>query len=354
MAKAKATSPKHDEKPCSEKGVRTMAPEPPKVSPFLLLPAEIRLQIYSYFILPLPKCPDEVITCAEGDENTDRQGDCGFADVENDANMTAGGVLEPQILAKTRRNLTLVCREIAKEWAPLFFRSTTIVVDPTKEDLWHFSILEGARRPCHGRGLREFDANFLRTLDVSRLHNIRRLMCNAYIWCLDYGGEAASRNPSDTLAHTRGLGEILDRYRDAMPSLAEVVVSDDRPGYVASLDELDISQPENQSGVNDNDARSIWTAIQDQSTWDEIIEELQSGKCALLRGWKVNKHVSLIRQNYLYGLYGPDIPAEVDEQDFLFVVHEVQITFRKIGDKNSEHLESTELVTVSYAVDDAN
>ncbi|EHY54297.1 hypothetical protein HRR83_008126 [Exophiala dermatitidis] len=358
MAKAKASPPEHGENPCSENGVmcmqRTVAPEPSKASPFLLLPAEIRLQIYSYFLLPPPKSPDELTTHVKDHENADGKGEYGSADVDrneevgNDGNITT---LETRILFKTRRSLTLVCREIAKEWVPLFFRSSTIDVDPVKEDLENW-LAEDMPMPRarHGKGLREFETKFLRTLDVSKLHNVRRLTCNAYIWYINCNYVATSRPSSVSLARIRSFGEVLDRYKDAMQSLAEVVIFDCREGLLPGMDDLEVSKPDTVRGINNDDARSIWTATNDRRTWDKIVDELQSGKCALFRGWKVNKHVSLIKQpieNFFQN--DPTFSHEGHQGDFRFLVIAVQVTFRKMGDTHSEQIGSTEMMTVSYA-----
>ncbi|EXJ92158.1 hypothetical protein A1O3_00708 [Capronia epimyces CBS 606.96] len=144
--------------------------EGPTQLSLLDLPAEARLQIYNCFTPVPPRDFDELDEAAD----TARQ-----------------------LLVEARKNLTLVCRQITEEWTPMFYRSTTFVVNHLKPRHISVNLKECRATP------QAFADMFLKNLDTYKLRNIVRLAYDTSPFTLS--------SPAIT-----SLGEILDRYKDSM------------------------------------------------------------------------------------------------------------------------------------------
>ncbi|EXJ94807.1 hypothetical protein A1O1_03205 [Capronia coronata CBS 617.96] len=179
----------------------------PQRSRFLELPLEVRLSLYSYFI-------DIPLTIGCGYDYTNKE----------------------MVLA--RKTLLLVCRQMHEEWAPLFFRSTTVVVNTLKEEF----------RANHGPGVEKswliagssciaptdfhnasgFGNVFLKCLDPYKLRNLRSLKFDATVWTRAHSYRPQSRHPYVDFQGLRDLGRVLQQHKDIFVSLEEVTLREKR------------------------------------------------------------------------------------------------------------------------------
>jgi len=272
-------------KPSKRAKIKLPKPEPVQQnSRFLALPLEVRLQIYSYFAL-IPPCA--YLSHFPLEQN------------------------EHHLAKKARKNLLMVCRQVAKEWSPIFYRSTTIVVNTMRpealrvwnerEQIFHYIGEEGSADFYRAR---EFGEVFLKNLNHYKLQSIRKLRYDATLWSC--GGRYNHMLDCETLLeHTavdfaglKCLGEILFKNSGILRSLGEVVISGtlelEREGFDLEFENNawfrlpDIRKP--------NYSNKIWLAASMNSggRWDEVVRTLQSrSRSGVLKGWEVTKMVRI-------------------------------------------------------------
>ncbi|OQV00168.1 hypothetical protein CLAIMM_05701 [Cladophialophora immunda] len=190
-----ATETTTTKKPSQEKKPSSLARETPtdlsegegqkKPLLFLDLPTEIRLKVYENFTSIPPKTDDKE------------------------------GKLERSNVIRTRHSLQLTCRQINREFLPLFYATTTIIVRGV-------SMVPVRGPPEQRNGLRripsEFELGFLKPslLGVpspSKLTRIRRLIYEILWDLFEPRGQRVD-----------SLFPVLERYAKALESLEEVVL----------------------------------------------------------------------------------------------------------------------------------
>ncbi|KIY03264.1 uncharacterized protein Z520_01731 [Fonsecaea multimorphosa CBS 102226] len=154
--------------------------ENPQWFRFLDLPPEIRLQIYERFavvdeiVLPINPRTDVLAAMSRTIQLEKRS-------------------KSVQDVKKTRRSLQGVCRRITKEWTPIFFSTTTIVVNPSQYTA------------------KDFGDIFMKTMADNKLKCISRLM---YIDLLD--------TQRTSLRTGQGLASFLEALHDHLPRLTSL------------------------------------------------------------------------------------------------------------------------------------
>ncbi|EXJ93928.1 hypothetical protein A1O1_02321 [Capronia coronata CBS 617.96] len=236
-------------------------------STLLDLPTEIRMMIYGHFARASDKQVDE-------------------------------GTYEA--VSQDRKNLMLACRQISHEWAPLFYQSTTIVVNTRNRMPWphgHQDDVYLTAPLFHSPA--EFELVFLKQLDDYEVHKIRRLEFNASVWAL-VGWEKKVYNcpPFVDFSAIQRLGQVLYQNRNSMKSLTEVVISERRttPNYPEDLNRL-----RSDVDVAVRRADDIWSLANSKGEWDHIINQLQGRtRSSFFRGWHVTKHATIEPRHWEY------------------------------------------------------
>ncbi|KAK5265679.1 hypothetical protein LTR99_008817 [Exophiala xenobiotica] len=256
---------------------------------FLNLPAEVRLQIYDLFAtVPPLKIPLKPFN-------------------------------DHFIAVRTRRNLMLVCHKITQEFAPLFYRTTTVIVHTPKEihelnpRQFKFDSVTGKYEerfgwPGNYCTPAQFDHLFLKRLQPHKICNIRKLEYNAMAWRYDRGRLDFHLFVS--------LTSILRLYKSDLTSLSEVVLLG--PPRASLIRYLWPSQPNADPCC---DPKEVWKRDGYNGNWDDTLRSMQSSRrSGIFRGWRIEKEVSIT----------------VCGVTRVYKIHETKITFRKV--QGSNHL----------------
>jgi hypothetical protein len=193
---------------------------------------------------------------------------------------------------KARRAMMLACRQINKEFAPMFFYNTTIVVNTPhpinpflewddEELLYHStSILQSSQNLCKAM---DFNSLFLEKVDHHKLRSIRNILYDASIW-FDHarGWIRTPDEPYVDFPNLIQLAGVLARHRDVLESLEKVTLTE--------YNWAPLWTRAHHHWPRDHASWCIWNKANRGGDWDIVANIMRA---TVLRGWKITKTVTV-------------------------------------------------------------
>lgn len=293
---------------------------------FLDLPWDIRNEIYDYFaevpeqgyFFPLSEIEAAPSRYYEGLVYTDspEEGDVAenYEDYSVDTTLSENDgdpkqqkkharfvkVAEKEKLSKTadavpilitRKSLLSVCRQIQQEWAPKFFKGTTIVVNSLKRNNANSPSIPILDRDKPRYNATEFGTLYLPTLQTLTISNIRRITYNTTT------GKHPSRVDWKQFNHFTSL---ISKYRAVLRSL-EVVTLEHTPcgcvGYKLRM--IHVFGPLRRSRLR-GDSWEVCIGTRENKRWVNLRNALcGSHPTAILGNWNTERNIYINRKALL-------------------------------------------------------
>ncbi len=218
-----------------------------QTSTFLALPSEVRMMIYQY-ILQVPR---------------------GQGDWDN-KHFLAG---DKAAILIARKSLLHTCRQMTLEWAPMYYRSTTIVVNGAKLLQTSQNIIQ--RRLT--KGPTQLGNSFLKNAAPRKVQNIRKIEYDLSL----PKAKAVQFHGADALA------KLMRKYDGVLTSLTSLNL------YTTSFSPA--RQTFQHLNVKSNpwimplhNGNEVWATIDDNAQWEDTIQKFLD----LLGNWHIVIRIS--------------------------------------------------------------
>ncbi|KAJ9603869.1 hypothetical protein H2200_011390 [Cladophialophora chaetospira] len=247
-----------------------MASSPPSRSfAFMDLPVELRTEVFDCFA-QLPEHMESVVP---------EQRIVGLEEWCAKMEAHRAVLKERRAISITRSSLLFVSRQFNIEWAPIWFRSTDIIVHGPKLDYWGPTPCSSDRESRIGREL-ELET-FFNVASHRSLSNVRRLRFDASIHHDLVPSMVATTVNWPAL---RRFADILQHHRGSLPLLQEVEM------YARHRWNVGINKSAVWNRTHHLSPQKAWSVVSEDGKWEEI-EALLVG--ASLKGWNTTRNLNL-------------------------------------------------------------